>query len=158
MGNLPVLIVKPEMIRKPVTDFILHRPPMLLIDELIDFGTDYAVARLRIRPELMFYEAQGLPTWVGIEIMAQTVSLFAGVQGHLRQQPPKIGYLLGTRKLTLPHSHFALNSELTVRAEQHYIHDGLGMFNCRIDVQHPTQSFLIESTLSVYEPHNGNLQ
>lgn len=135
------------------TDFILHRPPMVLIDDLIDFGENFAVAKLTIRPDLMFCEPEGLPTWASIEIMAQTVSLFAGVQGYLRGEPPKIGYLLGTRKLNLPMRYFHLKSELIIRAEQHYIHDGLGMFNCQIN----TEQYCIESTLNVYEPENGNL-
>lgn len=130
------------------TEFILHRSPMVLIDELVDFGENFAVARLTIQPNLMFCEAQGLPTWASIEIMAQTVSLFAGVQGHLRGEPPKIGYLLGTRKLQLSMPYFKMNSELLIRAEQQYIHDGLGMFYCQIE----TEQHQIQTTLSVYEP------
>lgn len=140
-----------------VLPYILHRSPMLLIDELLSIDETRAISQLEIRPELMFCETQGLPTWVSIEIMAQTISLYAGKQGSLAGQPPKLGFLLGTRKLLLPFSHFPFGSRLQITAEKQYIHDNLGVFNCQIDViQSSSQQDLppIQAVLSVYEPQD----
>lgn len=134
-----------------VLSYIMHRPPMVLLDDLVDYADDEVWASLTIRSDLMFCEQQGLPTWAGIEIMAQTVSLYAGVQGYLQGQPPKIGYLLGTRKLQLPISHFALGSQLKIHAKKQYIHENLGVFDCAIYLQNQSD-IEIKATLSVYEP------
>lgn len=135
-----------------VLDYILHRPPMVFIDELISHDDDRAVATLTVRSELMFCEKDGLPTWVGIEIMAQTISLYAGVQGKKSGNPPKLGFLLGTRKMTLPCSHFGVGQILTVVATRQYVHDNLGVFDCQISMD---DEVCMSATLSVYEPAEG---
>ena len=45
---------------------MVHRAPMLLLDELLEYGEEYAVSKVEIQPEMLFMEAQGLPSWVGI--------------------------------------------------------------------------------------------
>lgn len=131
-------------------DFIPHEQPMVFIDHIREIGDQFAVAELTIGPELMFCDEQGLPTWSSIELMAQTVSLYAGCSGQSKDQnrEPKIGFLLGTRKLHLPIPYFAMGETLIIRAEQHYLHEGLGQFFCEILYQDHT----ISAMLSVYEP------
>lgn len=130
---------------------IPHQQPMVFIDHVCEHGEDYAQAQLKISPELMFCEAQGLPTWCSIEIMAQTVSTFAGIQGRSRGQAPKIGFLLGTRKLALPKAYFQLGSTLTIRVQRQYLHEGLGQFYCEINDQQDQ----ISAMLNVYEPEDA---
>ncbi len=129
-------------------DFIPHEKPMVFVDDIVEVGENFAVVRLTIRPELMFCEAQGLPTWSSIELMAQTISLYAGAQGNKLGRTPKIGFLLGTRKLHLPVPFFEMGEVLIIRAEQQYLHEGLGQFACEIHYQGHT----ISAMLSVYEP------
>lgn len=138
------------------TPYVLHRPPMLLIDNLIHHDDDSATAQLRVRDDLMFYEAAGLPTWVSIELMAQTISLYAGVQSNKQGIPPRLGFLLGTRKLVLPFSHFAPDSVLTILAKRHYIHDNLGVFDCSIYVGDDSTPAMV-ATISVYEPSDNEM-
>lgn len=130
-------------------DFIPHEKPMVFVDHILEIGDDFAIAELLITPELMFSDDSGLPTWVSIELMAQTVSLYAGSQGQKNAQTPKIGYLLGTRKLNLPCEYFALGQTVRIKATQQYLHEGLGQFFCEIEYQDHT----ISAILSVYEPN-----
>ena len=131
------------------TAFIPHQAPMVFVDTVSEFGEDYVMTQLTIRPELMFCETEGLPSWAAIEIMAQTVSVFAGRHGQQGGEAPKIGYLLGTRKMQLPVSHFALGSTLTIRAQQSYLHEGLGQFQCELHYE----QHCISAVLSVYQPN-----
>lgn len=136
-------------------EFIPHEQPMVFVDQLIEFGDNFICAELQIQPELMFYEEPGLPTWTSIELMAQTVSLFAGSKSGLSGRKPKIGFLLGTRKLNLPIAYFAPGKTVKIRAEQQYLHEGLGQFSCQIEYEEHT----ISAMLSVYEPENAfNIQ
>ncbi|WP_111885823.1 MULTISPECIES: 3-hydroxylacyl-ACP dehydratase [unclassified Acinetobacter] len=132
--------------------FIPHEQPMVFVDHLIEANDSYAIAELQIRPELMFCEAEGLPTWSSIELMAQTISAYAGHKGQTKGLPPKVGFLLGTRKMQLPCPYFAVGNTVRIRVEQSYLHEGLGQFNCEIEYQEHRFSAM----LSVFEPENMN--
>lgn len=128
--------------------FIPHEKPMVFVDHLIEVTDEKAIAELHITPELMFCEPEGLPTWTSIEIMAQTVSAYAGFQGRKKGSKPKIGFLLGTRKMQLLFPYFALGDVIRISIEQNYLHEGLGQFQCEIDYK----EHQIRAMLSVYEP------
>ena len=130
-------------------DFIPHDKPMVFVDHLIEADDLSATAELTITSDLMFCEAEGLPTWASIEIMAQTVSAYAGYRGKKTgNAKPKVGFLLGTRKMQFPIAYFALNDVLKIHMEQSYLHEGLGQFQCVIQYQEHE----ISAMLSVYEP------
>lgn len=128
--------------------YIPHEQPMVFIDHIVEANEGYAVAELTITPELMFCESDGLPTWVTIEIMAQTISAYSGWRGQQLQQEPKVGFLLGTRKSQLPFAYFKIGQLLKIRVEQQYLHEGLGQFSCEIHCD----EHVINAMLSVYEP------
>lgn len=132
----------------PAIALIPHEQPMVFVDRVQAFDATGATASLLIHPGLMFADAQGLPSWTAIEIMAQTVSVYAGLRGRDCGQPPRIGYLLGTRKLALPVPYFEHGKTLLIHAREHYMHEGLGQFSCEIEYdQHR-----IAAILSVYQP------
>ena len=128
--------------------FIPHEQPMVFVGHLIEASDNFAIAELVIRPELMFCEAEGLPTWSSIELMAQTISVYAGHKGKMSGLQPKIGFLLGTRKMQLPVPYFALGETVRIKAEQGYLHEGLGQFQCEIEYREHRFSAM----LSVFEP------
>ena len=132
---------------------MVHRAPMLLLDELLEYSETYAVSEVEVQPEMMFMEAQGLPSWVGIELMAQTVSLLAGMRGKLSGQAPQIGFLLGTRRYHAPMSHFPVGSRLRIHVQESFV-DGnkLGQYDCRIDSEQGS----IEAKLNVYQPSDAH--
>jgi predicted hotdog family 3-hydroxylacyl-ACP dehydratase len=132
-----------------VLGYLPHRPPMVLIDELVEAGDDYAVSRLMVKENTPFMTPQGLPAWAGIELMAQTISLFAGVRGKKHGLPPKVGFLLGTRRYESSCNFFPLHSELIIRATELYFGDTkLGVFECSIECAVGQAT----AKLNVYEP------
>ncbi|AOA59284.1 ApeP family dehydratase [Acinetobacter larvae] len=135
----------------PALDLIPHQAPMVFVDQITAFDAQSIETSLKIRPDLLFCEQVGLPTWVSIEIMAQTISCYAGLQGAKQQQAPKIGFLLGSRKLQLPCAYFALGETLQIRAEQQFVHEGLGQFQCEIFYR----QHVLSAVLSVYEPSDA---
>ena len=132
---------------------MVHRAPMLLIDELLEYGENHATTEVWIKPDMLFVQEQGLPCWVGIELMAQTVSLLAGVRGKFSGHPPQIGFLLGTRRFHAPMSHFAVGSRLRIHVQESYVDTNkLGQSDCRIDSEQGS----IEAKLNVYQPSDTN--
>ena len=108
---------------------------MLLLDEVVSYDDDCAVAKVRIHPASRFYDAElgGVPAWVGIEYMAQTMGIWSGWQHLKKGEPIKLGFLLGSRAYKTEHAVFASGSELLVTAKVVY-HEpgGIGAFECRI--------------------------
>lgn len=134
-----------------VLEYLPHQPPMVLIDELIEAGENYAVSRLTVKPTTPFVAQQGLPAWAGIELMAQTVSLFAGVRGKRQGCPPKIGFLLGTRRYQSSCAFFPMHSELVISVKELYFGETkLGVFECIIQ----SEAGCVTANLNVYEPPN----
>ncbi len=84
---------------KPVTHYIRHRPPMLLVDEIASADLEYAATRTTIKTDNLFFDASkgGVPAWAGVEIMAQTAGVWVGMEDERQGVPPELGFLLGSR-------------------------------------------------------------
>ena len=128
---------------------IPHEKPMVFIDHLIQVSEFTAIAELKITSDLLFYKSRGLPTWTSIELMAQTVSAYAGYRAQSSNAQPKIGFLLGTRKLHLPVEFFEEGEIVRIQVEQNYIHEGLGQFVCEITYK----TYKFNATINVFEPN-----
>jgi len=76
---------------------IPHRGKMLLLDRITEYD---AAGNIRTEFEIseacLFYntELKGVPSWVGFEFMAQTISAFSGLRSRLTGIKPKIGFIL----------------------------------------------------------------
>ena len=55
-----------------------HRGTMRLVDRLVDWDEDTVAVELRVPEEGPFSHAEGVPAWVGVEYMAQTIAAWAG--------------------------------------------------------------------------------
>ena len=81
-----------------ILEYIPHRPPMLLINRMIEVGEKFSKALVFIDSEASFYEqGLGVPNWIAIEYMGQTAALIAGYQLENNLREPSLGFLLGTR-------------------------------------------------------------
>lgn len=135
-----------------VLDLIPHRPPMVLIDDILEAGDEHVLSRVTVGAGKPFVTASGLPAWAGIELMAQTIAAYAGVMARRRNRPVKLGFLLGTRRYESDCSEFPVGCELRVRVEKVLFDDsGLGVFDCRID----SEAGSVVASLNVFEPPNA---
>ena len=113
-----------------------HRAPMLLLDEMLDCCVERASSRVTINDESSFCDPAlgGVPAWVGVEYMAQTIGAWAGAQRLAHGKSIVVGFLLGARRYESSTEIFPLGSELTVQIDVLYSEaEGLGSFACRID-------------------------
>ena len=115
-------------------ELIPHRPPMLLINEVLDVTETSSASRTYVDDESPFFEAgKGVPAWIGLEYMGQTAALIAGYQLALGQVTPHLGFLLGTRSFKTHCDYFA-PGKYTVRCEEKaLVGDGLATFDCFIE-------------------------
>lgn len=132
----------------PVRELLPHDPPMVLLDKVISCAESSLVAEVVVTPESMFCGEAGVPGWVGIEYMAQSVAAHAGALARERGDEPVIGYLLGTRSYKSAVSVFPIGAELRIVIEPLFVEMGLGAFACRIDMGET----VAEATINVYQP------
>jgi predicted hotdog family 3-hydroxylacyl-ACP dehydratase len=101
-----------------MSEVLPHKGRMLLLDELIDVGPEHVVCAVSIGRDTMFCDGvNGVPSWVGLEYMAQTAASYSGVEEARVGVRPTIGLLLGSRRYKPEVPYFAIGSRLQVRAE-----------------------------------------
>ncbi|MES1991332.1 MAG: 3-hydroxydecanoyl-ACP dehydratase [Pseudomonadota bacterium] len=129
---------------------------MLLIDRIVEAGPSHVVGEVLISDASPFFrKGHGVPAYVGIEYMAQTVAGFDGARRALTGEPPAIGFLLGTRRYISNVRYFLAGSHLTVRADMVFNENGMAVFDCVISV---LGEELVKASLSVYRPENGQME
>lgn len=119
----------------PIAELVPHRPPMLLVDRLLDDGPEHVRVEAVVKPDELFVTPEGLPAWVGLELMAQTVASFAGLRAREKNEPVKLGFLLGTRRYECTRPFFPVGAQLVIDATQEMVaENGLAVFLCRISL------------------------
>ncbi len=142
--------MKPEY---KVEELVPHSGRMRLIDEIVDHGEDWLHAEVRITEESMFVEAQGVPAWIGLEYLAQTVAAFAGLQERMEGEEPKLGFLVGTRKYVCSKGYFKIGRVLSLKVEKEMETEaGLSVFKCGLHGQEVEASAI----LNVFQPEDVN--
>jgi predicted hotdog family 3-hydroxylacyl-ACP dehydratase len=138
----------------PLGELLKHGPEMTLIDRLVSYDPTKSVAVVEIRPTSVLFERDGVPGWVGIEYMAQTVAAHVGFEARQRGEPPGIGFLLGTRAYDARLARFPLGSKLTVIVEPLWQDQGVGAFRCAISLD----TVVATAVLSTYQPSARELE
>lgn len=129
-----------------------HRHSMLLVDE-VSYGPDFGQATLTVRADSPFCDGvQGVPGWVGVEYMAQAISVFSGVEQLQRNERVKIGLLIGTRRYECEVPVFTIGMRLNIIARLSDREDGgISMFACEI---HDDQRVLARGDIKAYRPED----
>ena len=144
----------------PIETLIPHDAPMILIDALVKSDESTSTSELCIRESLPFFDAtlNGVPSWVGVEYMAQTVAAhsgFTGLKKNDSSHTPPIGFLLGTRKYISSTAVFKQGITLETRVDMLFNDNGMASFNCSISEK--GGEVLCTAKLTTYEPPAAEL-
>jgi predicted hotdog family 3-hydroxylacyl-ACP dehydratase len=117
-----------------IGEVLPHEGCMLLLDAMIDADAERVVCKVTIRRDSMFCDGvNGVPSWVGLEYMAQTASTYSGIDEARVGKKPTIGLLLGSRRYASAVPYFAIGAHL--RVEAHLVlrdETDLVAFDCKI--------------------------
>ncbi len=134
-----------------LTELMPHCPPMLLLDRMVEAAETRAVCEVVIRADGPFCGDAGVPTYVGIEFMAQTVAAYSGWQRRRAGLPIEIGFLLGTPQFQSFCDSFRVGQALHVEVTHVWGADQLARFAGVIKDAH-TGVRLQQADLSVFKP------
>jgi predicted hotdog family 3-hydroxylacyl-ACP dehydratase len=116
-----------------IESYIPHRGGMRLIDRVLEIDDEHVVAEVDVPFDGLFVRDGRVPSWIGIEYMAQTVSAWAGHRGRALGNGPRPGLLLGSRRYEAHGDGFPSGALLRVEVRCELIGaNGLGQFDCRI--------------------------
>lgn len=116
-----------------VVSLIPHDGAMSLLDRVISSDATGITTAVSITKDSLFCEANGVPSWVGLEYMGQAIAAHAGLLARASGEAVKIGFLVSCRRYEPGISHFPVGAELVVSACSLTEGDtGLQVFECRI--------------------------
>jgi predicted hotdog family 3-hydroxylacyl-ACP dehydratase len=122
------------LVGSPAKRYVLHRKSMLFLDTLTAIGPESAECEWSVREDFpLVVPGLGVPSYTGIEYMAQCVAVLSGARARVQGLEPPLGLLLGTRsyECTIPYfevgEHYESQCEEVVRDSQ-----GMGSFACRL--------------------------
>ncbi|GGB80941.1 3-hydroxylacyl-ACP dehydratase [Marinobacterium zhoushanense] len=142
--------MKPEF---TVDELVPHSGQMSLLSEITDYGEEWLSAAVDITPTSMFADEKGVPAWVGLEYMAQAIGAYAGLQERKQGREPKLGFLLGTRKYSVPVAYFVLGERIEVRVTKNMeAENGLCAFDCELH----GQRFEAVASLNIFQPDDAD--
>jgi len=113
----------------PLADYLPHRPPMLLIDDIVEVTDDRALCRTTIRNDCVFAIDGRVHPSAMIEFFAQTCAIYVGVTSARRGGPPKLGFIMGSRECDFLVDSFLVGDELTIAATKIFGQMQLGTFS-----------------------------
>lgn len=139
----------------PIEDVVPHDHPMILIDELVAYNENIAQCLLKITNKSNFYNHvnKSVPSYVGIEYMAQSIAAFANANEKDHGGEVAIGFLVSSRKFKVFISEFSLGMQLIVNLEQLYVEEsGLSAFDCSIE--HDGKR-VAEAKINIFQPQDA---
>lgn len=135
-----------------VEDLVMHRGKMNLLDTIIDYGDDWLIAELTIRDDSMFVDSRGVPAWIGMEYLAQTIGAYDGLKERLEGKVPKLGFLVGSRKYECSSDYFDIGQTLRLCVQfEMQADNGLGVFSCVLS----GDGVEARTSLNVYQPDDA---
>ena len=133
-----------------IEKLVPHSDAMLLLDRILEHDTEQTVCGAVADFNVHFMDSGGqVPSWVGLEYMAQCAAVHGGLSDHGRNQTPRPGLLLGTRRLRLHTDVLPNGEELRVTARHHMGTSGLVAFDCSIHSAADGE-ILAEGRLNIY--------
>jgi predicted hotdog family 3-hydroxylacyl-ACP dehydratase len=139
------------MTYRPIADYLPHRPPMLLLDRIVEAAELHIVCEAILQVDSPFCDGAAVPGWVGIEYMAQTIGVLAGWRSLTKGLPVKVGFLVGTRHYQSHVPQFRVGDVLRITANEEASIDG-GLVAMRCMLHDAADTLLAEASLLVFQP------
>ncbi|OXY81038.1 hypothetical protein [Oceanimonas doudoroffii] len=137
-----------------VDELVPHSGRMSLLSEITGYGEDWLSAAVDITPASMFADEQGVPSWVGLEYMAQAIGAWAGLQERKQGRTPRLGFLLGTRKYSVPVAWFLPGERIHVKVTRNMqAENGLCAFDCELQ----GRDYEVTASLNIYQPEDADV-
>lgn len=127
---------------------------MIFIDRVVESCQTGLLAEVRIEPGVPLYqEGVGVPAWVGLEYMAQSIAALSGLRAQTKEDDIPVGLLIGCRKYVSDVTAFPNGADLKIKVtELDVIDKSLGAFDCTIG----NPDIIVTARLMVFGRSHGS--
>jgi len=136
---------------------IPHQGKMCLINKIIEITDQTVSCQVSISKDDIFYRSDinGVYSWVGIEYMAQTIGIYAGLRNdNPNPKKSKMGLLLSVRAFKTESSIFKLGQCLSIKGYKIYLEGNIGVFDCEIYIDNQQ---ICSAKLNTILPENDQI-
>jgi predicted hotdog family 3-hydroxylacyl-ACP dehydratase len=132
--------------------YIPHKGRMALLSRVLqyDFEEESLVSEVDIRETDLFFDAEreGVPSWIGIEYMAQSIAALSGIRRRMKLgEEPQIGFIMSVRDFTTRVAMFAPRQTLRVEVRKIFHEGDVASFACNIGENGAAQVHAIINTV-----------
>ncbi len=136
----------------PIEELVPHRYPMLLIDDVTSFEATRLMATFT-PTESCWDDARGLPSYAGIEIIAQGIAAHNSLASRINEgsTEPSVGVLLGARTYEATTPFFPFGRRIHIEIEEK-MQDPVGFGAFLGTLRDEEGRTLASSTVKVFRP------
>lgn len=135
----------------PALLVVPHTGRLSLLRNVVSHSGEETVCDVLIEANSLFLRDGAVRSWVALEYMAQAVAAHAGMVARHAGEKPKIGFLLGTRRMEMKIPHFALGDLLHIRVKHLWGDGDLFSFHCEVALA-GTKDPVVSAELNVFRP------
>ncbi|MFP3089342.1 3-hydroxylacyl-ACP dehydratase [Treponema sp. TIM-1] len=122
-----------------------HRGKMFLLSRIrtYDKKKHHLSAEYDIGPDCLFYDPKfgGIPSWVGIECMAQSISALSGIIRRDEGKNPKPGFIMSISNLELAVPFLSSGTVLRTYVREDYRLDAVFSYMCEMSGEDRSGSY-----------------
>lgn len=131
-----------------------HSGHMILVDEILEYGVDYAVLKSVVKENNAFLQDGFLPNYVLAEMMAQTLVVLRGLSN--KKNANTIGFLLALRNFEVFKNYSKIGDEIIFKVKVSTQDDnGLGIYECQANVGSET---IAKANITALNPNEEYLE
>jgi len=135
-----------------MSSVIPHRGRMLLLNRITGYDLEERSleAEYHITESCLFFDqaAGGVPSWVGLECIAQAIAAFSGFSDREKSKKPRIGFILSISKMDVFIPVLKSGSTVVIKVKQLDCTDSVYNFDGQIFVE---GVMALDGTLTIME-------
>ena len=131
---------------------------MVFLSEVLVHTTEFTHCSAQLKGDLIHWSTgESIPSWIGVELMAQCVAAHGGLISRSSGTPPRIGLFLGSRRIEFTETELRVGQTLTVKAHRVWGKTvGMVSFDCGIE-DAESGAPIAEARLNCFVPEDGTL-
>lgn len=137
-----------------ITAYLPHRPPIRLVERLVSETPKHTVTEARVTDDNVFFDPAlgGVPSWVGLEYLAQTAAVWLGLDCERHNRAVQPAFLVSSRSYNAEQPVFALGETLRISVSPDLIDGSLVAFSGHIHDQQG--ALLVEAMFAAFQPED----
>lgn len=131
-----------------------HSGNMVLVDEILEYGVDYAVLKSVVKENNAFLQDGFLPNYVLAEMMAQTLVVLRGLGNQ--ENANTIGFLLALRNFEVFKNNSKIGDEIILKVKvSTQDNNGLGIYECQASIG---SEIIAKASITALNPNKEYLE